>query len=396
MKKTRKLLFVLAVFAACALLFAATALADDPVQPAFDSNSITLNKSVDLFNDVDGNYYGPDITFTYTVAPATGTLPPIVDENNNTIAQRKPGPADAVTYPGSIVYTSGVKPFSANGTPDTTTAQLSFDMTKFTAPGVYRYVVTDTTTDAALNAAGIVRPQGYDSELYLDVYVQEGENGFEIYGAILIRNDGETETKTDGFDDDEYHTFNVIVTKATEGDKSHEFPFSVAVSNNPGGDPAANMHYYAGKDANALTDVTAASNSTTLKDGDTYYIYGLNPKATVNVTETNDTSETYKVTVTSPTDPVHTWVSETAVAPNGTVTMSANDEAVTNYPASGAPASVAQTDVKQIDFNNKYDAVSPTGLALRYGPFVLLLAGAVCFFIVGRKRKETKEESDSI
>lgn len=399
MKKTHKLLFVLAVFAACALLFAATALAEDPT---FSSNSITLNKSVDMINEIDGNYYGPDITFTYTVAPATGTLPPIVDENNNPIAYRKPGRADAVTYDGIIEYISAPKTFSAAGTPDNQTEQLSFDMSKFTAPGIYRYVLTDTTDAAVLNAAGIVRPRGYDSELYLDVYVQEAANGgFEIYGAILIRNDGETETKTDGFDDDEYHTFNVIVTKTTEGDKSHEFPFTVAV-NNPTN--ANNMTYYFAEGTfsgstftpGTFAASTAPTQTVNLKHGEAFFIRGLNPKATVNVTETNNTNETYKVTVTSPgkDDP---WVSETAVAPNdGTVTMSANDEAVTDYPTSEVPRSVAQTNVKQIDFTNEYESVSPTGLALRYGPFVLLLAGAVCFFIVGRKRKETKEESDSI
>ncbi len=414
MKKTRKLLLVLAVFAACALLFAATALAEATVG---DNNaSVTVTKGIMLLNDEGGTYYSPNVAYTYTVAPATGTMPTVTDNGTPAVtATIKPGRPDSVSFTDAynpcvtskdVAFTSHATVFftsaDAEGAkPITENLTLNFNMREFSAPGVYRYVLKDETSPATLNAAGIVRPSSYDDEVYLDVYVRNKTDGsgFEIYGAVLVPGDGNVTPDTGkpaSLDDDEYYTFNVEITKTTVGDTSHEFPFTIAVDNNPGGDPAANMHYYVGKDASDLTAVTADSNTTALKDGETYYIYGLNPKATVNVTETNDTNETYNVSVNGANGTV--LLPKTPVAPRASQTMTQDGaaEAVTNYPTSEVPHSVAQTDVKQIDFTNEYESVSPTGLALRYGPFVLLLAGAVCFFIVGRKRKETKEESDSI
>ena len=429
MKKTRKLLFVLTVLAACALLFGATALAEgesDYVYPVNTANSVTFSKSVDLINEIGGNYYGPDITYTYSVRPATaGELANIIDDEGNQVAGIKVGPADSVSFAspfdasvttGSIVYSSEEQTFSAAGTPYTKTATLNFDTAKFTAPGVYRYVLTDTTAIADLYAAGIVRPENYDGTLYLDVYVASSENGYGINGAVLVTDKNDygdtdpgtvTQTKTDGFDGDEYCTVNVIITKTVTGgmgDKNNDFPFIVTVNNNPSGNPATNMAYYiakgtTGQTPGEFTETTAQSNNITLKHGETFYIRGLNPKATVNVTETNNTNETYKVTVISP-DKNDPWVNKASVAPNGTQAMSSDEQAVTNYDTDNSTTDVSEevvpNAVKEIDFENNCDTVSPTGLALRYGPFILLLIGAICFVMISRRRKETKEDSDSI
>ncbi|MBQ1343337.1 MAG: hypothetical protein IIY40_04170 [Firmicutes bacterium] len=176
MKTTRKLLLVLAVFAACALLFAATALAADPT---VENNTVKFNHSVDLINANGGTYYGPDVTFTYSIAPAEVSDITITDSDGN-VANVKPGPPDSVSFSstetvttGSIVYGStanpadGTQTYSSDGEAFTKSATLYFDMSKFTTPGVYRYKLEDTTTVDTLYAAGIVRPTDYDGVLFL-------------------------------------------------------------------------------------------------------------------------------------------------------------------------------------------------------------------------------------
>ncbi len=413
MKTTRKLLLVLAVFAACALLFAATALADNPT---VDNNTVTFSKSITLFNEIEGYYYGPSVTYTYLITPADDEDLALVTDSQGNSANIQKGPANSVSFTssftpcktdGSITFTSNEQHFSENGdsyAPEGG-ATLHFNMEAFETPGVYRYVLTDNTAATTLNAAGIVRSADYDDELYLDVYVENDGNGLKVSNAVLVTGDDNPVTsetaKTDGFDDDEYHTYNVTITKTVTGgmgDKTNEFQFRIDVINNPASADGPNMTYYAAKNTVPTTTDNKTDKELTvgMKDQDVYYIYGLNPKATVNVTETNDTSETYNVSVNGANGAV--LLPKTPVAPTArqTMTQDGTAKAVTDYPTSEVPHSVAQTNVKQIDFTNEYESVSPTGLALRYGPFVLLLAGAVCFFIVGRKRKETKEESDSI
>ena len=415
MKTTRKLLLVLAVFAACALLFAATALAAATVS---DNNaSVTVTKGIMLLNDEGGTYYSPNVTYTYTVAPApaTVTMPTVTDNSTPAVtATIKAGLPGSVSFTDTftpcvtskdVAFTSHATVFytsaeAEGATPITENLTLNFNMSEFSAPGVYRYVLKDETSEATLNAAGIVRPEGYDDEVYLDVYVRNKTDGrgFEIYGAVLVTGDENVTPNTGkpaSLDDDEYYTFNVEITKTTVGDTSHEFPFTIAVDNNTSGEPAANVTYYAGKDASDLSAGTAPSLTPSLKSGETYYIRGLIPQAKINVTETNDTSETYTVTAIAGDT---TWINSEAVATNESASIAQTTQAVTDYPTDEtAPTSVTQdATLKKIDFTNTYESISPTGLALRYGPFVLLLAGAVCFFIVGRKRKETKEESDSI
>lgn len=412
MRTTRKLLFVLAVFAACALLFAATALAADPT---VENNTVKFNHSVDLINANGGTYYGPDVTFTYSIAPAEVSDITITDSDGN-VANVKPGPADSVSFSstetvttGSIVYGStanpadGTQPYSSDGTAFTKEITLYFDMTAFENPGIYRYKLTDTTDIADLYAAGIVRPADYDNELYLDVYVENSDNGLTVSAARLVpANDSiTTETqKTGGFDGDEYYTFDFELSKkvvGSMGDKTHPFEFTITVDNN-------GLTYFRDKidtDGDNVTAPVATSETSitvSLKDGESFKLYGLCDKAKVNVKEKNDTSDTYTVTVTSP-DKADAWVTQD-VAPSGELAMANESQPISTYDDKNSAANVSTTPeanpVEKVEFENKLDSVSPTGLALRYGPFVLLLAGAVCFFIVGRKRKETKEESDSI
>ena len=312
------------------------------------------------------------------------------------------------TTSGSFDFTSGAVTTGTNIVTDT--ADIVFNMSGFPSAGAYRYVITDDTTDDDLYDAGVVRPSGYDNELFLDVYVinatdpDTGDPILKIDKAILVTDKGSygetdpgtvTNTKTNGFENDKYYTVDIEVTKIVTGgmgDKTHKFPFTITIENNP--KEETNMTYYTALNSGAVSATNDPSVSPELQDGDVFYIYGLNPKATVKVKEENDTQDTYSVTISSPgeDDP---WAEAASVGYRDTVEMP-TAQAVTTYSIATLNSEVSMTNAKRIEVTNDYDYVSPTGLVLRYGPFVLLLAGAACFFLIGRRRKESEEESDRI
>ncbi len=417
MKKTRNLLFICAVFTAIALLFTATAMAAEDYELAVENDIVTFTHSVKLINANGGSYYGPDVTFTYEITPLSESeVSELTISDGSSSANVKAGPAGSVKFTesnattDSVTYSisDGPKPYSEVGTAFTKNISLTFEMDQFSAPGIYRYKLEDKTDASTLYEAGIVRPVDYDKELYLDVYVVNGDNGLTVSAARLVpantsitSNDG----KPGGFEGDEYYTFDFKLTKevaGSMGDKTHPFPFTITVDNK--GLPYFIEDTSEGAEAGSTVSSTETTISVALKNGESFKIYGLCDKATVTVTETNDTSDTYTVTITGKND---TAFNSGDVATNRTITatITSNQGSTTDLPISTYDSENTTTNVSNepdaagasdITFENKLDSVSPTGLVLRYGPFVLLLAGAVCFFAVGRKRKETKEESDSI
>ena len=51
------------------------------------------------------------------------------------------------------------------------------------------------------------------------------------------------------------------------------------------------------------------------------------------------------------------------------------------------PTSLGKADTA-IEFTNKLNSISPTGVVLRFGPYLLMLgAGAALFFLAMRRRK---------
>ena len=55
--------------------------------------------------------------------------------------------------------------------------EVDFDSVQFPTAGIYRYVITET--DPATPVAGLATSD-QDNTIYLDVYVTNGDNGWEI------------------------------------------------------------------------------------------------------------------------------------------------------------------------------------------------------------------------
>ena len=287
---------------------------------------------------------------------------------------------------------------------------LKTDLTKFVSPGIYRYKITDETTTSALFAAGITRPDTYQTERYLDVYIKnKTSGGLEVAAYTLMKGNNITVTASDkdsGFNYDSesdehtdiYRTFNIRIEKQVKGDigdKTHPFPFTITINNK-------GKKYFCGTDINNTSESNVESMTQNLTHGQVFYIRGLCPQASVGYSETNDTIDTYKVKIEGKSDPSQgAWevlVAESDVEANGIKTLTPGK--VTNYETVNSETDVTNnaelTKYRDVQYTNTLNSVSPTGVIIRIVPFVILIAGAVVLLIVIRRIRAGKKDTRSI
>ena len=376
MKKFRKLAMIVAVFSLVAAMsvtsFAAGS--SNPDNPT-STGAITIEKNLKVSNPDLASVDGPGLTMNYALAVATpsaangGTT--ITDGThtgtvNTGVAGGVSLSANSISWPiGTAVDASSA------GADNVKSITATVDTTAFTHAGIYRYQITETvgTDTSATGAAGETR--------YLDVYIENGDSGLECAGVVM--HDGATSSGAPSnkatFGDETFETVNITLAKSvtgTMGDKTNQFPFAGTVTDNG--------RYFYAKKATAPTAIAAdqiagaaggSAVSTTLCDSETYYISGLSHEAAVAYTETNNTPDTYQVSITG-----GTASAATAVAAGGTKAMASTD--VDNAGA--------------VTFTNSMDAVSPTGVVLRFGAPLLLLAAAVALVFMNRKSRKASAE----
>lgn len=399
------------------------AAADSSGVTVTDNNTLDIPKGIILEGSLS-SVYSPNIVFTYLAE--AGAAASVTDANNIT-SVITPGVLAGITLggdtdnnnaTGAVTFTSSEQAVGQI----TQNLTLTINPTAFPKPGVYRYKITDTTSEADLFAAGITRPAGYDKEFFLDVYIKNNSGTQEVFGYVLMDKAedpvNQSTDKSAGFIDpsnpgsgsgsgsgstpaiamDTYTTVDIQVTKqvtGSMGDVNHDFPFTITLNNN-------GLSYY-GKEGSApavTDDLSATSISAALHSGESYYLVGLSPKATVSYTETNDTLDTYTLTVkdsananvkdnaATPAD-----ISGISIAANGTKTTSTLN--VSNYPtansSSGTSTAVAVTTASAVTFTNNLDEISPTGVVLRIAPFVFMLAAGAFLLFLSRRRKSAAE-----
>ena len=301
-------------------------------------------------------------------------------------------------------------------------------------PGIYRYKISDTTTAATLKNAGITRADGYVTDLYLDVYVKNNDNdpvdGYVVYGYVLHKGDkdvvikyanGTAESvKVDGYTvlsevtkADQYHTYNVEVTKTPEGapaDTRNNFPFQVALANASitslddfyyvvTTDGTAGTATSANLDANgawSLGDATTNTGALNFQNGDGILITGLpvypdtTPVyTTITVTERNNTFDTYTASAADEDDAVLKVDNNASPA-----TVNADSVVIAREISASLNAvkAIDNADAKDVvAFTNTIEVISPTGVALRVAPYVAILCGGIVLLVISRKRRAEEE-----
>lgn len=371
-------LFTVALSLAMVLSMSAAVFAagsSNPDNPAL-TNSITIEKNLKVSNPNLTSVDGPGLTMNYAIAPVA----PAADNGGTTITDAATptahtgtvhqGPADGVTLSASsISWPIGTAvDASASGADNVKSITANVDLTKFSVPGIYRYELTETvgTDTSHTNAAGETR--------YIDVYIKNAASGTGLEVSGVVMHDGTTangkpaQKKT--FGDETFETVNITLKKTVSGnmaDRNHEFQFAGTVTDNA-------RYFYANKGAapTAVEDKKVAGAaagsavSTALKHDDMYYISGLSHEAAVAYTETNNTQDVYQTSITGGT------ASEASAV------------------AAGATKAMASTDVDNagaVVFNNALEEVSPTGVIMRFGPYIGMIVIAAALVLMNRKAK---------
>lgn len=447
MKKLRifKGVVALSVISAMTLTVCTTVFADSTftgsngVVSIVEGNSITIRKDI-LVTNTDPSVtrvYGPDITYQYTVEPISvvSEVTKVTDEGDNFLFV-KSGIAESISLTDDkAVFTSGEVLLTDGEATISDTIEAQIDPTKFDAPGIYRYAITEdasTSFTPKLAEQAMSRDiSNYKNRRYLDVYVKNGNSGFEINGyvlfaaatgqAIIDGRAGHTDTstgfigKTEGFVDtvntesaggswagkgtlvDKYNTYNLKITKKITGDladTSHQFPFTLSteVANITGRQfsYSVNVDGITGEmQTNSIgTDIT-----TNLGNNDNITIYGLPATAKFDVTERNDTSDEYKTTVSDTISkilknaiPVPT---DTSIHAFGETTAAKSQ--ITNYTTINEAITQRYEDMI---FENTLYAVSPTGVILRAMPYAILFGAAIVLVVLYIRSKKEKSSED--
>lgn len=372
-----------------------------------DSTTLIIPKGLTMINAQSADSYGPNITFTYSVEPASVQAGTTITDNDGHTGTLNAGPTGGMTLASSNVVFPGSQIFSTSpaGTEAKKNITLNLNLDNFSKPGIYRYVLTDTTATSALFAAGITRADDYQTARYIDVFIKNDNGSLAVYGyALKATNDatnnegkGNTTGKDPGFikdsavegadKTDKYETYNVELTKVVSGtlaDTTHPFPFEVTISND-------GKSYFAAKgdlEAARHNATSETSLSTTLKNGETYTIAGLSPRATVAVQETNDTTDLYEVTAADASSAL-------------TVSKDGNDysiaaAAISDYMTANSDTSVntlgTESDYKSITYTNTLNEVSPTNVVVRFAPYLFILGAAIVLLVMMRRRKSHDAE----
>jgi len=409
------------------------------------NNTITLSKSIVFFNADSKTVYEPNIAYTYTVTPVTVDANTTITDSTPKTVHVKTGETNVFGPDGNTVTITfggtNTSTTSPEGVEVLKSGSITFVPDNFSSAGVYRYKITETipgltdVTDVGLTARG----NDYSVDRYLDVYIrnstaanaQPGEK--EMYGAVIFKtgtydNSG-TQTsyegkdpittstdKTTGFEPggdpssqsgqqgqytyandgtvDRYTTYNVTVTKAVDGslgDKTHQFPFSFSIANSIAG---AKYSYDKGNTTVSpdpvANDGTSAVNDNyttnlTLANGESFTVYGVPSNQTtgsevaVTVSEKNTTPDVYTVAI---------------VEGNNTLTPNPATLAATATATTSSATVIKAASTKTIAFTNTLNELSPTGLAFRVAPYVLMLTAGISLVLLFAKRR--REITDMI
>lgn len=283
------------------------------------------------------------------------------------------------------------------------TATLDFSECRFTEPGIYRYIVTESGTNQAVT-------NDADATRVVDVYVNnasdEGENKLEIAGYVLHSNAddapdvslGENHgsagsyvaTKSQGFTNS-YDTSDILIEKQVSGNQASRdkyFEFTVKITDAVPG----TVYDVDLSNADATTKTNAAT--ITANEGKT------NP-ATLTVGKDGTVSQKFYLAHNQ-----SIVIQGVAKDSKYEVTENAEDYKSTSFDAIGADAdnrvsegsadatsgTVASKDI-YTGYLNTRDGVIPTGVIMTVAPFaaVTLLGGAGAVTMVMKKKKSEEE-----
>ena len=386
--------------------------------------SLTFTKDIVVHNEENvASIYGPTITYNYSIAPYEVTNADTITDSEGKTVKAKTGITGGVSLTDNTAVFTSTEPINLENGKKVISDNLvaAVDLTKFEAAGVYRYKITETPEAGGLAAADIIRDtDNYSADRYLDVYIKNGDSGLEVSAFVMFHKgdsesmtiDGKDNTtttlkKTTGYDSgdnngsgssdsddgnmaDKYYTYNYTVKKNITGtlaDKKHEFPFTVKTT---ASGKAGQKFFVKKNDADAPLGTIGTDVKPGLADGDTLKLIGLPASATVAVSETNDTIDSYKGSAVKPN------ITAKLLDETNGKTLGFNATALTDYTSSSKDEPTKNADITGTEFTNALEEMSPTGVILTYIPYAIMLGAALLFIAMFIRNKKKDEYENTI
>ena len=175
----------------------------------------------------------------------------------------------------------------------------------------------------------------------------------------------------------------MTVTKQITGagaDMTAKFPFTVSLEGEMGSANIATEGTGEAISEFGLNEDGSATVTGTLGHEASLTIKGLPITVGFSIKETNNTRETYKATAAAVNVEDSTLAEEADLEGDGHEVVVLTDGAIAK--ASGAI---------DITVTNDLAAISPTGVVLRYAPYLLILAAGIVIFLVSRRRRDKED-----
>lgn len=301
--------------------------------------SINITKKV----ETDGNTYAPNYTFNFSVTPG-----PTGDYDGNKVTAGKEGDVKVTGATFTSTATNVNSEYTGTGS-------LSFDISKYTKPGVYSYTVKESD----VTYEGIDKD---DSSYTVYVYVaNKKEGGYYISNVVSTKGNAKADitfTNDYGKTNGKVHSVTIKkVVKGNQADLTKKFDFSLNMTGGEDGET------YKVVTPSEETSITTGNTISGIKMGNNNEItvYGLTKSDVYKVVEESYASEGYK-----------TYVD----AQSGNETREATGNAT--------DANVTKT------FYNIKNADTPTGIIMSYAPYIAMLAAACILAVVffNRRRED--------
>ena len=330
--------------------------------PSEDSEAVQFEKVLDMQNAAGAST--PGVKFQYSVAQgeaveATATTPEIkAGVGTPTIAD--------VTY-------------SVGDAALTKKATVDFSNVTFNAPGIYRYIITET--ESGNNGIYENIKDDTNAKRYLDVYVQnvlteDKVTGYKITNYVLtetalipiISEDGEKVIYGDGKSSksvgytNKYSTWSLTLDKTLAGtmaDYSKEFSFTIVIKGMQTGSKVTVDGTQFGTAADEHGNIVITK---TLGNGEKTVITGIPANASYEITENLTDADGYTPSIE---------VKAAAIKENGNKTVKADMDASNEV----------------VHYTNTKNAVTPTGIAMTVAPYILMVAVAGIFAVLFLRRR---------
>ncbi len=315
----------------------------------------------------------PAATFDYEIAPGMGAA-----ATANT-------PKINAGILGASISDAAHPATEAGKTSDSQTVTADFSRCTFSSAGIYRYIITESSeVDSNVSEDIVIDIDNRNTGSYvMDVYVKKSGNGFTPYTYIMSKS-GSIASWEKGEDPDqvgyadkistitnEYTTYNLTIDKKIKGDlAANSFDFTIVLENLP--EDVNFLH-----DENANTGKTSYELRATLGNNESTVIKGLPSTATYKVQEAVNQLEGYTVRVedNNVNKGSYEWIGTDGAA-----------EAFGN-----ASATVLGKADTAIGFTNQLNSISPTGVVLRFGPYLLMFAAGAALFILAMRRRKSED-----